>query len=305
MSIRMVLLRILIGIGAAVVALVAFVVLSTVADYLFDGDRLAALTNVSIPGDPPVGAWLAKPPGDGPFPAVIMIHEFWGLKSDLVGKAEGLAEEGYLVVAPDTFRGSTTSWIPRAIHQVIAHRSDQVNHDLDMVLDWLATRPDVRADRIAVMGFCYGGRASLNFSLHRPTLAATAVFYGSPVTDVEALRQLSGPVLGIFGGADASIPTEEVTGFERALAEAGVLNRIVVFPGQPHAFVGSMEEIRAGGAPGEAWAELLTFLEQVLKGSPSSRKAGTPVGRLGSAGAGYYLALAWEHGFGSAIHRHR
>jgi len=84
-------------------------------------------------GGPDVHVYVATPPGEGLFPVVIMIHEFYGLNESIVGKVEGLAQEGYLVVAPDTFRGSTTAWIPRSIYQVVTNKPDRVNQDLDSV----------------------------------------------------------------------------------------------------------------------------------------------------------------------------
>jgi carboxymethylenebutenolidase len=95
-------------------------------------------------------------------------------------------------------------------------------------------------------------------------VAATGIFYGSLITDPAQLQALPGPVLGIFGATDQSIPVAEVQSFEQALNSAGVTNQITVYPGQGHAFVESIEGIRAGGAQGEAWQEFLTFLSEKL-----------------------------------------
>ena len=204
--------RVLLGLLAVLAILILFLPLSIFVDSLLDGNRLDALTNTTVPGangGPDVRAYVAKPEGEGPFPTVIMIHEFYGLRESVVGKADFLAKEGYLVIAPDTFRGSSTSWIPRAIYQVINTKPEDVNADLDSVYAWLEAQPDVDSDRIAILGFCYGGRTSLVYSLHNNKLAATVIFYGSPETDPEVLKSLPGPVLGIFGGADQSISVEE------------------------------------------------------------------------------------------------
>jgi carboxymethylenebutenolidase len=251
-----------------------------------------------------VRAYVAVPQGEGPFPAVIMIHEFYGLNQSIVGKAQGLAEEGYVVIAPDTFRGSTTSWIPRAIFQVITTPAERVNQDLDSVFAWLESQPNVNPQRIAIMGFCYGGRTSLLYSLHNPNLAATVVFYGSPVTDVETLRQLPGPLLGIFGGADQSIPLEQVRAFETALQQAGVPHEITIYDGQPHAFVTDMESIRAGGVQGRAWAQLLSFLERSLRGDSTYQPSAADLPVKAGFDWHYYWMLVYEHTFGSASHAH-
>lgn len=249
-----------------VLGLVLVLALSIPFDALIGRDRVAALTNLSIPNPngPPVRAFVARPETPGPHPAVIMIHEFWGLRADIVGKATALADEGYLVIAPDTFRGGSTGWIPRAIYQTISTDPAQVNTDLDAVFAWLATQPDVVADRIAVMGFCYGGRTALLYSLHNTEIAATAIFYGMADTTPEQLTVLNGPVLGIFGGADTSIPQEEVAQLEANLDAAGIPNVMTLYPGQPHAFVTDIESIRAGGPQLEAWNQLLGFLRDTL-----------------------------------------
>lgn len=299
--------KILLGILVLFLALVALLVGSVVVDALVGGDRLDEVTNTTIPGvssGPDVRAYVAKPEGEGPFPTVIMIHEFFGLNESIVSKADLLAEEGYLVVAPDTFRGSTTSWIPRAIYQVISTPPESINADLDSVYVWLESQPDVDAARIATAGFCYGGRASLGYSLHNNRLAATVIFYGSPETDPEVLKTLPGPVLGIFGGADQSIPVEDVNRFDLALDEAGIPHEITIYEGQPHAFVEDADGIRAGGAQGEAWAQMLAFLDTNLKGE-SAAHGGPSLADYGAPFAWkYYAMLVYEHAFGTASHAH-
>jgi carboxymethylenebutenolidase len=153
------------------------------------------------------------------------------------------------------------------------------------------------------VGFCYGGRTALHYSLHNNRLAATVIFYGSPVTDPEVLSALPGPILGIFGGADRSIPVEDVELFQAALVEAGIPNEVTVYEDQPHAFVTDIESIRAGGVQGQAWEQMLSFLSKYLlqRGDePNSRPA---LGFHPSFDWGYYLVLAFEHAFGITSHR--
>ncbi len=293
---------VLIGLILIVVALAGTVA----ADYALGAERIDQLANTTVPGkagSPDVKAYVAAPKGNGPFPAVIMIHEFYGLNESIVGKADGLAEEGYLVVAPDTFRGSTTTYIPRAIYQVISASPEQVNEDLDSVYAWLESRPEVDNSRIAIVGFCYGGRTSLYYSLQNQKLAATVVFYGMPETDPVALKNLSGPVLGIFGGADQSIPTEEVKAFDAALTKAEVDHEITIYPDQPHAFVQDMAGIRAGGVQAEAWAQMLEFLDTYL-GQARETKISPTSAFLPGFEWRYYLVLAYEHSFGMSHQTH-
>lgn len=297
--------KVLLGILVLFLAFALFLAGSVMVDSLIGGDRLEAVTNVTIPGangGPEVRAYVARPEGVGPFPTVIMIHGFFGLNEPIVGKADLLAEEGYLVIAPDTFRGSTTSWIPRAIYQVITTKTEDINADLDTVYAWLGSQPDVDADRIATAGFCYGGRASLAYSLHNNQLAATVIFYGSPETDPQVLETLPGPVLGIFGGADQSIPVDDVNAFDKALDEAGVPHEVTVYEGQPHAFVEDADGIKAGGAQGQAWAQMLAFLKANLQNTSASSNHLSPADYHAPFAWKYYAMLVYEHAFGTASH---
>ncbi len=268
--------------------------------------RLAALANVTAPGvsGPDVAAYVARPSGAGPHPAVILIHEFWGLRDDMVAKADLLAAQGYVVVAPDLFRGVTTDFLPTAIYNVVSTPAETQNADLAAVYAWLVSQPDVDVSRVAVAGFCFGGGASLRYSLTNPDLAATVVFYGQVVTDPAQLAQLPGPVLGIFGGADSSIPLDQVQAFEAGLEQAAVPHTISIYDGQPHAFVTTVDAIAAGGAPGEAWAQMLAFLDENLKRAPGvvaspARSANVPDDRWA-----YAFRLAWSHLFETDSHSH-
>ena len=299
--------RVLLGILVLVGGFVLFLAGSIAVDRLVGGGRIDAVTNTTIPGangGPAVRAYVAKPAGEGPFPTVIMIHEFFGLNESIVSKADLLAQEGYLVVAPDTFRGSTTAWIPRAIYQVITAKQENVNADLDSVYAWLESRSDVEKARVGVAGFCYGGRASLLYSLHNNKLAATVIFYGSSETDPAVLKNLPGPVLGIFGGADQSIPLMEVDAFEKGLTAAGIEHKITVYEGQPHAFVQNAEGIKAGSAQAEAWKEMLAFLDANLKNGSSLNPNAAVLAYDPGFAWKYYTMLVFEHAFGTTSHMH-
>jgi carboxymethylenebutenolidase len=299
--------KVLLGILIVVIGLIVFLAGSIFVDSLMGANRLDAVTNVTIPGangGPDVRAYAAKPDGEGPFPTVIMIHEFFGLNESIVSKADLLAQEGYLVVAPDTFRGSTTSWIPRAIYQVITTKPENINADLDSVYAWLESQPDADAARIATAGFCYGGRASLAYSLHNPQLAATVIFYGSPETDPAVLKTLPGPVLGIFGSADQSIPVDEVKVFDAALTQAGVPHEIKIYEDQPHAFVRDAAGIQSGGAQGEAWSQMLAFLATNLRNNSTMSQTLAMSDYRAPFDWKYYTMLVYEHAFGTASHMH-
>ncbi|MBN8658142.1 MAG: dienelactone hydrolase family protein [Anaerolineae bacterium] len=297
--------RILLGLFAVLAFLILLIPLSIFGDALVGGNRIGKLTNTTISGvngAPDVRAYVATPDGEGPFPVVIMIHEFYGLNESIISKADLLAKEGYIVIAPDTFRGQTTSLIPRAIYLVSTTDQEDVNADLDSVYAWLEAQPDVDTGRIAIAGFCYGGRVSLLYSLHNGGMAATVIFYGSSETDPEVLKNLSGPVLGIFGGADQSIPLEEVDALEMGLVAAGVPHQVSVYEGQPHAFVTSAEGIASDPVQAEAWNEMLAFLDANLKSSVHQPRQGFAY--EAPFPWQYYVMLAYEHTFGMGEHHH-
>lgn len=255
---------------ATLAALIGLLFLSIGVDALIGGNRIDQLTNTTIPAPdstlPDVRGYVVRPesPPAEPLPAVIMIHEFWGIQSSLHGKAQDVAQAGYVVVVPDTYRGAVTNWLPRAIYLSATTPTERVNLDLDTVFAWLADQPDVDPQRIMVMGFCYGGGKSLRYSLHNPQVAATGVFYGSLLSDPQILSQLPGPVLGIFGAEDRSPSPEDVRAFEIGLQAAQIPHEITIYPGVGHAFLTDMDAIRAGGTQGAAWQQFLDFLESTL-----------------------------------------
>lgn len=299
--------RVLLVILILFTALILIIAGSIVVDAALGANRLDSIVNTTIPGangGPDVRAYVAKPEGEGPFPTVIMIHDFLGLNGSMVSTADLLAEKGYLVIAPDTFRGSTTRWVPRALYQVISTPPENVNTDLDSVYLWLESQPEIDAGRIAIAGFCYGGRTSLLYSLHNNRLAATVIFYGAPVTDPAILKTLPGPVLGIFGGADRTISVQRVNAFEAALAEAGVPHEITIYDGQPHAFVKDAQGIKAGGAAEEAWNQMLAFLDANLRNEATVKQELLPADYHAPFAWKYYMMLVYEHAFGTASHGH-
>ncbi len=268
--------RLLLAAAALAAAIVVVLALAVVVDRARTDGRVDALTNVVFDGSdggPPVRAHRADPPGDGPHPAVVMIHEFWGLRADVTGKADALAERGYVVVAPDTFRGVSVDLVPSAIWNVVATPSRAIDRDLRVVVDALAADPAVDPERIVVMGFCYGGGAALHYALGDDRLAGTGVFYGTLIDDPARLARLSGPVLGIFGEEDAQIPPRAVDAFDAALGEAGVPHELHTWSGVGHAFVGGVDAIAAGGPAGEAWTTFTDWLEDVV-GPPAPGAGG-------------------------------
>lgn len=213
-----------------------------------------------------IESYLAVPDGKGPFPAVLMIHEWWGLNEDVTILADALSDEGYVVLAADALRGELATSVPAAISLNRSTPEEQIFADLDAALAFLRSHEAVDADRIATMGFCFGGRQSMYLGIRADGLAAVVTLYGSGlVTEPGELGNLAdnGPVLGIFGEDDSSIPLRNVTAFEEALDEIGAEHEIGVYPDVGHAFVKS-STYQDDGSAGAAWTRLVSFLGEAL-----------------------------------------
>jgi carboxymethylenebutenolidase len=259
-------------IAFTMVALLALGLVSFVFLLAYDlnfAAKASDYTNQGFPaadGSELVG-YLAMPEGEGLFPAVIMVHEWWGITPELIEMADRLAEQGYIVFAPDTYRGATTSLVPTALFLRLTVPEERVDSDMMAAYDYLTSLPQVDANKIGVLGFCYGGGVALRHAIENSNLAATVTLYGSTVSDPTAfgaLLEKDNPVLGIFGAEDAQIPVAEVEEFEEALNEATIENTVTIYEGVGHAFV-NPASIDASGAAAEAWAQILAFLNEKLK----------------------------------------
>jgi dienelactone hydrolase len=130
------------------------------------------------------------------------------------------------------------------------------------------------------------------------------MFCGSPETDPAVLKNLPGAVLGILGGSDQSIPVENVIAFETALTQVGIQHEITICPDQPHALVQDMAGIRAGGAQGQAWTQMLNFVLDAHLIQTSVSQTGHRTEYLPGLDWQYYLRLAYKHASGTTRHMH-
>src|ERR1039458_6593184 len=153
-------------------------------------------------GDETVQAVLYPPAGKGPFPAIIVIHEYWGLNDWVKDQAAKLAGEGYVALAVDLYRGKVATTRDTAHELMSGTPEDRVKRDLHAAFEFLHSQPNVKKDRIGAIGWCMGGGYSLDVALQESTLAATVINYGHLATDADALKKINAPILGLFGGQD-------------------------------------------------------------------------------------------------------
>jgi carboxymethylenebutenolidase len=229
-------------------------------------DDASSVTNVTYPaadGSTLIG-YLAAPPeaSEAARPAVLMVHEWWGLNHEITEMADILAAEGYTVLAPDTYRTWLATGVPGALFLRLSVPTERADSDMQAAFEFLSAQPGVDPARIAVMGFCYGGGVALRFATLNPQIAATINLYGDTIDTVAgfgALLETGRPLLGVFGEVDQQIPLAEVDAFSRTLAETGIPHEVTVYPGVGHAFV-TPESIEQPGAAQDAWNDIKAFL---------------------------------------------
>jgi carboxymethylenebutenolidase len=230
---------------------------------------LAAEQTVSFKsGDETVTGFLVTPEGKGPFPAVIVIHEWWGLDDWVKGQARALAGEGYVALAVDLYRGKVTSKQEEAHQLMMGLPRDRALRDLKAAFAYLRGRAEVRKDRIGAIGWCMGGMYSLALATEEPGLAAVVAYYGAPPTDAATIAKIKAPVLGNYGAEDKGPSPEQVKAFEAAMKKAGKTVDIKIYPGAGHAFAnpnnpwGGYREATAK----DAWSRTLAFFAKHLQG---------------------------------------
>jgi len=211
-------------------------------------------------------AFVAWPASRNPAPAVIVVHEWWGLNGQIRTMARRLAQEGYVAIVPDLYRGRVAD-DPEYAHELSRGLDERkALADLDATAAWLRTQRRVNRARIGVVGFCLGGRLSQLFALRGPGLGAAVMFYGQPETDAERIATLKVPLQGHFGGEDRGIGTDQVESLKLALAKAGKTADIYVYPGAGHAFMHEGRSSYHADAARQAWARTLQFFQKHLKG---------------------------------------
>ena len=217
-------------------------------------------------GDETVKALLYTPAGKAPFPAIVVIHEWWGLNDWVKEQASKLADQGYAALAIDLYRGKVAD-NPGMAHELMRGvPEDRALRDLHAAVEYLKSQPDVKKDRIGSIGWCMGGGYSLDVALQEPTLTATVINYGHLATDAAALGKISAAILGNFGGQDQGIPPADVKKFEESLKQAGKKVDIKIYPDAGHAFENPNNKggYRADDAA-DAWKRTVTFLASTLK----------------------------------------
>jgi carboxymethylenebutenolidase len=180
--------------------------------------------------------YLAVPAGEHG-PGVIVLQEWWGVDEHIRSLCDRLAAEGFYALAPDLYRGETTTQPSEAQQKMMALSMGEVEQEMCGAADYLAAQPGFEGPGVGAVGFCLGGGLAVWAAATCPNIAAAVTFYyvmphGKP--DFSAIR---GPVLGHFGTADEFIPIEDANRLESELKDAGVDTTFHYYEGAGHAFV--------------------------------------------------------------------
>lgn len=247
----------------------------------------------AAPNGEPVADWLTLHTVDGPMrlyrvrpgaanaskppAAVIVLQEAFGVNDHIQDVARRVAAEGYLALAPDLFHRAETATVEytdrdTAMSLIGDLGPDPIVMDVAAVLAYLTDVEKIRAERAAVVGFCFGGRAAFTAATALP-VAGTVVFYGpgiatGPHAVLDRTAKISGQVLMFVGDSDPTIPSEDVAAIQTAGQRAGVNLRVVVFAGAGHAFhCDARPALYVEDAARRAWRDTTEFLAHTLRGN--------------------------------------
>ncbi|HEX7078241.1 MAG TPA: dienelactone hydrolase family protein [Candidatus Eisenbacteria bacterium] len=218
-------------------------------------------------GKSQVVGYLALPAGEGTHPALVAVHEWWGLNDWVKQQCDSLAKHGYIALAVDLYKGRVANDQETA-HQLMSGLDDAQSIELLRGgADFLRGRSDVRAQAIGVIGWCMGGKYSIRLAAADPGIRACVMYYGAPLTNEAAIKGIQAAILGNFGGEDQGPTPQQVKEFEAALKKAGKKADFKIYPGAGHAFAnvnnpwGGYREAAAK----DAWARTIAFLNKELK----------------------------------------
>jgi carboxymethylenebutenolidase len=215
---------------------------------------------IQLPG------YLAKPAGNGPWPGIIVIQEWWGLDAQTKSIADRFATVGYLAFAPDLYHGELAQLGDGQTASTLVQKyAPGAPADLDKIYDSLKRDPQCTG-KIGSVGFCFGGRMSLVLGTSRP-LDAVCTFYGGGMQQIfdQVRAHLKAPVLGLFGDKDVSIPVGTVQEFDKLLGDIGVEHEVIVYPNSGHAFFRDSDPgVYKPEAAKDAWERVTKFFRKNL-----------------------------------------
>jgi len=210
--------------------------------------------------------YLARPTGDGPFPAIVVIQEWWGLDAHIKDLAERFAGEGFVALAPDLYHGQVATEPDDARKLVMALNGPIALREVASAIGYLSDLPDVAPKSVGVIGFCAGGRLTLTAaSTGDARIGAVAAFYGGGVQPTpEFVSGINAPVLAVYGEKDAGIPPEQYNGLEAEMDRQEKTFDMVIYPDAGHAFLNDTRPGYNANAATDAWARAVQWFHTYL-----------------------------------------
>ena len=223
--------------------------------------------DVTFPsGSETIAGYLAAPDSPGKHPALVVLHEDWGLTEWVKAQTRKLAGQGYVALAVDLYRGQVAYDPALAYELMVSTPPDRALQDMEAAIHFLAARPDVNKEKIGSIGWSAGGKWSLLLAVNDPFLAACVSNYGSMPTDPADIQKIHAPVLAIFAADDRYIAASDAYAFEDAMKNAHKSIDVKVYPNAGPGFENSDNKLAyREGAAEDAWQRTLTFLDQHLK----------------------------------------
>ena len=231
---------------------------------------------VQVPtGNGSIPAYFAMPENGQNLSVVLVAHEIFGVHEHIKDVCRRLAKAGYYAIAPELFvrQGdvSTIADIQNIQKNVTSKVPDaQVMSDLDACVAFAAQNKAVNPQKLAITGFCWGGRITWLYAAHSPRVKAGGAWYGrlegavselTPTHPLDVVRQINAPILGLYGGADTGIPLTSVALMQASLQAVGKPSKIIIYPDTPHAFNADYRPSYREAAAKDAWGQLMQWFK--------------------------------------------
>jgi carboxymethylenebutenolidase len=205
-------------------------------------------------------------PESGSGPGVIVLQEWWGMDDSVKAYADRFAEEGFLALAPDLYRGDTTEQPDEAQQKMMAMNMEQTVKDMSGAVDYLAQHEGFQGDGVGAVGFCLGGGLAVWAAAENQKVDAVVSYYYVMPHGKPDFSKVDAPVLGHFGTADDFVPVEDAEALQKEMSDAGVDADFEFYDGAGHAFANDHDRLGTydEGKSGEAWQKTVDFLKRHL-----------------------------------------
>jgi carboxymethylenebutenolidase len=248
--------------------------IKTDTEGLVAGDQTVPVGGVNVP------VYEARPATGKDHPIILVISEIWGVHEYIKDATRRFAKAGYYAIAPELFvREGGVAQLPNVqdiLKIVLAQKREQTLGDLKAAVDWAKTRPNVKADRVGVTGWCWGGSTVMQVAATNRDIKAAVAWYGpparpyqgasGPVTGFDLAKDIHIPFLGLFGETDKNPPPEDAKKFGEMVRAHNKNVEIVVYPGVGHGFHADYRPSYNKAAADDAWNKCVGWFGKYLKG---------------------------------------